>query len=181
MKTLRLPPSLFDELIQFLFQNELEQGGFLFAKPIGNELLVEDVYLIPPDGWLVQLDVYLEMKDTERAKVMNIARQGGWSVIDCHSHPGSNDDVWFSPSDIAGISGFAAYAKWKLSGLPYVAAVWGEKSVDAVLWRGDFSQAQRLDEIRIARPGGDLILIPRGTWFQEPRAYWRKERPRFGR
>jgi hypothetical protein len=166
---------LFDELKAFLFQSDLEQGAFLFAKPDGESIHVIDSYLIPSEGWSVQLDVYLEMKDSERGKIMQMARQRGCAVIDCHSHPDSGDDVWFSPSDIAGITKFAAYVKWKLPGTPYVATVWGEDSVDAVVWLPNVKEPQALDSVDIRLASGSTSLKPRGTWFREPRAYWRRE------
>src|SRR5215216_4798247 len=99
-----------DKLRKHLFQSEVEQGAFLFteANESRNELILKitDYYLIPKDGWQVQLDVYLEMKDSERSKIMSIARKGGYGVIDCHSHPGSDNKVQFSPSDCYGITDF---------------------------------------------------------------------------
>jgi hypothetical protein len=76
--------------------------------------------------------------------------------------------VWFSPSDVAGISEFAEYAKWKLDGKPFTATVWGEESVDAVLWQGDFKAAQRVRAVTIAGNPNQTI-IPTGSWFRAPR------------
>jgi hypothetical protein len=173
---LNIPDRIFERMTKHLFQGRLEQGAFLFAKPEEDHLLVENAYLIPADAWAVQLDVYLEMKDSARARVMNEARRGGWAVVDCHSHPGAGDDVWFSPSDIAGIAAFAQYAKWKLDGKPYVAMVWGEQSLDAVVWSGSFTKAEPIRRVRILKERKSLIIAPRNTWFKEPRAYWRKAR-----
>jgi homogentisate 1,2-dioxygenase len=168
--TVAIPRDLEKTLRRHLFQNELEQGAFLFAHVTATagdiSLEAKDIYLIPPDGWQVQLEVYLEMKDTERAKIMKIARDADFAVIDCHSHPGSGDDVWFSPSDQAGISDFALYVKWKLDGKPYAAMVWGESSLDAVAWHSNFAEVQQVDEVRIVGRSSQ-ILTPRGTWFRK--------------
>ena len=116
-----------ERLWQHLFQNDLEQGAFLFARAEANDgaltLVVEDSYLVPTRAWEVQLDVYLQMKDSERAKIMQIARSRTLCAIDCHSHPHAATDVWFSPSDVASISKFSAYAKWKLDRRPFAAMV----------------------------------------------------------
>jgi hypothetical protein len=153
------------------FQNEVEQGAFLFARPdtaaAGVRLVVEDLYLVPPLGWEVQMEVYLQMRDSERAKIMKLARDKNLAAIDCHSHPQAGQDVWFSPSDVAGIMEFAQYARWKLDGKPFAAMVWGEASVDAVVWHGSFSQAERVDEIHVGNP--PRVLIPNGSWFRPPR------------
>jgi len=172
-----IPEDLERMLRSHLFQNELEQGAFLFAQPLRyrDELWLEavNVYLIKPSGWEVQLEVYLEMNDAERAKIMKIAKDTNLAVIDCHSHPGSDEDVGFSPSDKRGITEFAAYAKWKLDGKPFTAMVWGESSVDAVGWCDSFEKATKIDVVKIL---GDSarVLVPRGTWFHRIPSYRKK-------
>jgi len=170
-----IPGSLFDEVKVFLFQSNLEQGAFLFAQTEGQEIHAKEAYLIPAEGWSVQLDVYLEMKDAERGKIMQMAKQRGCAVVDCHSHPDSGNDVWFSPSDIAGITKFAPYVNWKLPGTPYVATVWGEDSIDAVIWLPGSNEPELLEKVLIQSGSASTSLKPRGTWFREPRSYWRKE------
>jgi hypothetical protein len=169
-----IPGPLFARLNAHLFQSDLEQGAFLFGQAAEDTFSVVDVHLVPESGWEVQLEVYLEMKDSERARIMAKAVQMRASVVDCHSHPGARDDVWFSPSDIAGINAFAQYAKWKLRGGVYVATVWGESSVDAVFWSGSFERPARIECVEIDEPR-PRQLIPTGSWFREPRAYRRKE------
>lgn len=167
-----IPDAVAAKLREHFFQNEKEQGAFLFARaaPCGDDLnlLIEDCYLVPARGWEVQMEVYLEMKDSERGKIMKLARDKNLCAIDCHSHPDSGADVWFSPSDIAGISDFAKYARWKLNGKPFAAMVWGEESLDAVLWSGDFAEAQRVHEVQFVGTQKQIHL-PRGSWFQAPK------------
>lgn len=167
-----IPSRMVQALREHFFKNELEQGAFLFAQ-VSQEggdltLLAADYYLVPARGWAVQIEVYLEMKDSERGKIMKLAREKNLSAIDCHSHPRAGDDVWFSPSDVAGISQFAEYAKWKLDGKPFAAMVWGEESVDAVLWHGDFTAAERVRAVTVAGNPNQTI-IPTGSWFRAPR------------
>ncbi len=169
MNTIEIPNSTLKVLRGHLFQNELEQGAFLFAlarsEAAGVQLVVKDYYLVPPSGWDEQMDVYLQMRDAERAKIMKMARDRGACTVDCHSHPHADADVWFSPSDIHGITDFAQYAKWKLSARPFAAMVWGRRSVDAVVWGGDFSEAQRVDEVRVLGTAARL-LRPTNSWFR---------------
>lgn len=167
-----LPFDLGQQLSGHLLQGDLEQGAFLFATStfLDDDLILtaDRVYRVPPDGWEVQTQDYLQLKDTERAKIMKFARDGGYALIDCHSHPASDSDVTFSCSDRSGITEFAAYAKWKLDGKPYIAMVWGESSVDAVAWYGNFAAAMPVAEVRVA---GDRprVFVPRGTWHHRPR------------
>lgn len=168
-----IPAATVDALRRHFFQSEVEQGAFLFARPERNEaelrMVVEDFYLVPPRGWEVQVEVYLQMRDSERARIMKLARDKNLAAIDCHSHPHANDDVRFSSSDVAGITEFAQYAKWKLNGKPFAAMVWGEESVDAVIWQSDFASAERVQETQIVGSAGS-ILSPTGSWFRTPRA-----------
>ncbi len=155
------------ELKKHLFKNRKEQGAFLFsdviAEPDELRLVVKDLYLISPDGWELQEENFLEMKDEERAKIMKIARDKNFAVIDCHSHPGANDYVWFSPSDRRGIEEFAAYARWKLDGKPFAALVWGESSFDGVIWHSDFAKSHAIDALQIFGKN-KKILLPQNTW-----------------
>lgn len=166
--TINMTDTIYCSLLNHLFPGPLEQGVFLFANPVVTgdnlELAVVDMYPVLPEGWLVQDEDYLEMSDKERAKIMKMARDGGFAVIDCHSHPGARDKAWFSPSDRRGITEFAGYAKWKLSGMPFAAMVWGESSVDAVVWHHDFQAAYDVEKVVVA---GECqrVLTPRGTWY----------------
>lgn len=176
-----LPGEIERRVRAHLFQNELEQGAFLFAQ-IKQEtaqtiLEVAEVYLVPPDGWQLQMDVHLEMKDEERAKIMRLARQKNLALVDCHSHPGSFNKVWFSTSDRYGISEFALYAKWKLSGKPYAAMVWAESSIDAVVWDGSFRAALPVAQVTVIDDQA-RILIPEGSWFS--RALGQRQVNRYG-
>src|SRR5437868_13312954 len=146
---LAIPDAIYGRFHAHLFQSAIEQGAFFLGNVSDNTFLADDVYLVPESGWEVQLEVYLEMKDSERSKIMSLAVKRGASIVDCHSHPGAKDDVWFSPSDIAGITAFAQYAKWKLRGGVYIASVWGESSVDAVTWSGTFAAPTAVESVEI--------------------------------
>lgn len=167
---LTIPAEIERAVRDHLFQNELEQGAFLFAhidqEPGQTTLQVAEAYLVPAEGWQVQMDIHLEMKDEERAKIMRLAKQKNLALVDCHSHPHSFERVWFSPSDRHGITEFALYAKWKLGAKPYTAMVWAETSIDAVVWDTDFTGALPMKQITVV-DGKRTILIPKGTWFSQ--------------
>lgn len=163
--------SLVITLKKHLFQNKVEQGAFLFSKVLESpeELRLEavDLYCVPPDGWEVQEKYFLEMKNDERARIMKIARDGDFAIVDCHSHPRQGKLVCFSPSDCKGIEEFATYARWKLDRRPYAAMIWGEASIDGILWHGDFTKPHFIDEIQIIgkKP---TVLLPRNIWYLKP-------------
>jgi len=164
-----IPTGIHDRIRDHLFQSELEQAAFLFASTEvdagGIRFHVQDCYLVPSAGWDVQMDVYLEMSDEERAKILKMARDRNAAIIDCHSHPHSQEEVWFSPSDLAGITEFGQYVKWKLKGRPFAALVFAEASIDGVVWHGEFAGAEPLSALSIE---GQARLRPTGSWFNRP-------------
>jgi hypothetical protein len=163
-----LPNILHQQMMAHLFQNDLEQAVFLFARPeiVGDlvTLTAVELYAVPAEGWEVQLEMHLRMTDAERGKILKLARDKNLALIDCHSHPHSGDDVWFSGSDVSGTTDFAAYVNWKLDGKPFAAMVWGEKSVDAVMWHGDFAAPETLARICIGDSKPQAFQA-RGSWF----------------
>jgi hypothetical protein len=170
MKTkIIIPADIEENLLAHFFQNTVEQGAFLFSRTeVSGDavcLNVKSAYLVPPEGWEVQHELYLEMRDDERAKIMKLARDQASGVVDCHSHPGSKDKVQFSASDRTGITEFAAYAKWKLPGQPFAAMVWGETSLDAVLWQGEFLNAEIVNEVIVPSGPSCRVILPQGSWF----------------
>jgi molybdopterin-synthase adenylyltransferase len=170
-RIIEIPEDFRARLASHFFQNRLEQGAFLFADASVSEtqmiLTVQNIYLVPESAWDIQNEVYLEMSNDERAKVMKMARDRGSCLVDCHSHPHASDDVWFSPSDRYGINEFAQYAKWKLDNRPFAATVWGEASIDAVMWQSDFLSPMKVDEVVI----GMSKIVPRQSWFRRARGF----------
>lgn len=162
-----LPVQLERAIRAHLFQSSLEQGAFLFARveatPHLSRIRVNKAYLVPPGGWRFQGPLYLELKDEERAHVMQMAREAGYCLIDCHSHPDSGDYVEFSSSDVLAITEFASYVRWKLDARPYIAMVWSKAAVDAVVWHGDFTKADFVNELHVTGHSG-RVLIPAGSW-----------------
>jgi proteasome lid subunit RPN8/RPN11 len=168
--SITIPERIETPVRQHLLQNHLEQGAFLYAKvrrlPEQVDLSVVEFHLVPPEGWLVQEPYYLEMDDAERSRIMKRARDGGWAVIDCHSHPSST--AFFSPSDRRGAAEFAEYARWKLDGKPFSAVVWAPETVDAVVWDGVRQTTPA--PIKVIRIVGseERLLVPEATWSTEP-------------
>lgn len=170
MKTKILIPEPLEHILrEHLFSGAVEQGAFLFAHFEQREAVLaleaKEAYLIPPDAWTIQTEAHLELKNSERAKIMHFARKNALAAIECHSHPNSGEFVSFSPSDHRGIVEFSQYVKWKLDGRPYAATVWGESSIDAVVWYGDFARAHPVHQVCIEGIKGKT-LTPRDTWSE---------------
>jgi len=135
--TISIPERIYKRLRDYLFQNEKEQGAFLFAnsssKQNGLNLLVKDLHLIPSVAWDVQESFYLELNNDEKVKIMKKARDGNFDLIECHSHR-NHGSANFSPSDLHGLAEFVEYVRWKLPGKKYGALVWTETSVIGKVW-----------------------------------------------
>lgn len=174
---IRLPQAIKKDLYDHLFQNDVEQAAFLFACCLESaDAVMFDVfeqYLVPEDGWAHQSEYHLELEDSERAKIMKLARDRGAAIIDCHSHVGACSDLNFSLSDVSGIKEFKNYVKWKLDGKPYCAMVFNKSSIDAVAWHGNFEKPMRVNEIQVTGPRREII-VPLMTWNDEP---WKKGSP----
>jgi hypothetical protein len=170
--TVSMPEAMFERLKRDLFQSELEQAAFLYAEHRQDDdrvhLAALEYYLVPPEGWEIQHEFHLELTDEERARILKRARDGGFALIDCHSHPPAVHDVEFSPSDVWGITEFAQYVRWKLDGRPYAALVWGQASVDAVGWHSDFKTPSHVSQI-LVEGTEEHVLVPHYS-FLRPRA-----------
>jgi hypothetical protein len=180
---INIPADIKKRVYKHLFQNELEQGAFLYShytEDIAKMTLeIVDQYLVPRSGWHIQSGFHLELKDDERAKIMKLARDKKYALIDCHSHINLGRKVAFSLSDKAGIGEFSGYVKWKLDGRSYVAIALNKTSADAVGWHGDYSKPCRINEIRIVG-SNEKIIAPRYTW-PEKISYIYKEEKHGGR
>ena len=82
--------SHYRRLLSHLFSGSSEQGAFLFATEYRTKMeavfRVNDIRSVPNDGWDYQERAYLELKESEKVKVMRIAKARGCSLIECHSH-----------------------------------------------------------------------------------------------
>jgi hypothetical protein len=170
-----LPEHLHQTLMRHLFQNDLEQAAFLFASHAVDggtlKMTAVDVHLVPADAWDYQSEMHLQMSDEERGKILKMARDKGLALVDCHSHPHAGDDVWFSGSDVSGITEFAAYVNWKLRNKPFAAIVWAEDSLDAVAWHGAFDSVQSVESVNIESSAGIRAIAPKNTWHKH--RFWK--------
>jgi hypothetical protein len=158
-----IPERLYRSLAKHLFKGSLEQGAFLFAtdSSISGEpaLEVKNLYLIPSEAWDVHSPYYLELKDTEKVRIMKMARQLDCHLIECHSHRHSSGPARFSPSDISGLDEFVEYVRWKLPGKKYGALVWTESSVYGQVWNGGQASPTDVSEVRIAKRWGRYTTV----------------------
>jgi hypothetical protein len=136
---------------------EAEQAAFVFARLESNGDSARFGYLdwvpIPEVGFEYRSDVYLELADISRAKVIKQAHDLGASLIEFHSHTGAWPAA-FSPSDLDGFTEFVPHVWWRLRGRPYAAVVVSRDSFDGLVWRKNPESPERLQGILV---GGGFV------------------------
>jgi len=151
---LRIPENVYREIQSHLLPEDprSEEAGFIFAKrmSLGEDEVFEYVewYPVPPDGFLVQSNVHLELTDETRAAVIKRAHDLDASMVELHTHGGP----WparFSPSDLIGFQEFVPHVWWRLRGKPYIAVVVTPTDFDGLVWLMDADTPQHLDGIEV--------------------------------
>ena len=89
---------------ELLARRDVETAGVLLARSMGNDLfVVEDLLLVPDDGYDIREPDRLRIKPVTLNRLWRRARDEGLSVFTIHTHPLSTE-AWFSLADDAGDS-----------------------------------------------------------------------------
>jgi proteasome lid subunit RPN8/RPN11 len=114
-----------------------EEAAFLFAHvehtSRGVTFNVRDWYAVTSDDYSRRDREGIELNDASRARLFKAAHEGGFSLVECHSHPGP----WpagFSETDVNGFGEFVPHVWWRLKGRPYAAIVVASDTFDAIAW-----------------------------------------------
>lgn len=114
-----------------------EQAAFLFAKSSKFDHHVDfeviGFELLTADDFDAQLDDYLELGDSTRARLIKKAHDLSASLIELHSHPGPWKAA-FSWSDRIGLQQTVPHMWWRLQKRPYLAIVVAPSGFDALVW-----------------------------------------------
>lgn len=117
--------------------NVLEQAAFGFARveSVEDQLLLRLMEWLPVkrDGFDVQSEAYLKLRDGMSGHVIKRAHDLGCSLIEFHSHMG-HWPAMFSPSDLHGFEEFVPHVWWRLKGRPYAAIVVTDAGFDGLAW-----------------------------------------------
>jgi hypothetical protein len=134
MTTLAIDASTYSQLRNTLRWTGVEQVAFLFAGPPteGDQLVVKDIYQVPPEGFDHQSDLHVSLTDQTRARVIKRAWDLGGALVETHSH--KHGPPGFSPSDLHGFSDWVPHVRWRLAGRPYIALVFVGRTFDALVW-----------------------------------------------
>jgi molybdopterin-synthase adenylyltransferase len=136
-----------------IYSNNIEQAAFLLAGVSRSQqqtaLLVREIIVVPPDGFIKQSGVYLEIDPAFMAPIIKKARINKLSVISLHSHPFSGSSVGFSGIDDRGEAELISKIQQRVSNIPHATMVFGQSSVDARIWYPDSCDPVPVDVIKI--------------------------------
>ncbi len=154
MNSIRMTSEQFEILRSYLLSDpKQEAAAFLvagfFKNDNGIHFVVRDV-LIPEDkDYNFRSDYHLEVSPIFFNKAISRAERNNVTVIQCHSHPFSKDELWYSPSDYAGESTSSRTIRECLENKPMGSLLFGQNMVMGRVWLGPNKKPEAIDELRI--------------------------------
>ena len=159
---LRLPEDVYEMVWAHLLDgnSESESAGFIFVVPGSQDDDIKvfeyvEWYPVPSDGFVERSWYHLELTDEVRGAVIKRAHDLGASIVEFHSHGGSQPAA-FSHSDHRGFREFVPHVQWRLKKKPYFAVVVTQNDFDGLVWISDPKRPHHLDGIMV----GDKLLKP---------------------
>ena len=166
MTALAIDRETYSQLRDALRWTGVEHVAFLFTGPAasGEQLVVRDIYHVPPDGFDFQSDLHVSLTDETRARVIKRAWDLGGCLVETHSH--KHGPPRFSPSDLYGFEDWVPHVRWRLASRPYIALVFAGGAFDALVWEGSSNAPTPLQALIVDRQS----IAPSGlTYRQLPR------------
>lgn len=162
---LTFSPEQYSDLRGHLFSGKVEQLAFLFCydRRSDDYIHLECVHIDPicSEDFEYQSEYHIHLRDRVKSNVISKAWQGGYSVIEAHSHRGEHSRARFSGSDMAGFAEFVPHIRWRLQGRTYGALVFTNKEFDALVWANSRTDPSPVEAIvvsnEIFRPTNSTI------------------------
>lgn len=157
--------TLWRELGSFLLQNEIEQFCFLFCHTsVSDDSIVvfpKEIVVFENDPQVVQQHEYSVRVDRSVVKeaYIRFIESEYTALVNCHSHPFEEDDVWFSgvddENDIEHSKNFLSGIKkakadfGKNSEIFYLSMVFGQKTVSARYYKLATKKFKSVDRVTV--------------------------------
>jgi len=144
----------FETLRDYLLADrEAEAAAFLvagfFKNDRGHHFTVRDVLIPAAKDYNIRSGYHLEMSPVFFNKAISRAERSGLTVMQCHSHPSSRDELWYSPSDFAGESVSAQTVHECLNRRPMGSLLFGQDMIMGRIWTVPGKDPVPLDQLRI--------------------------------
>jgi hypothetical protein len=150
---IELPQKMFNRLKKHLLppRCRVEEAAFLFAEVSETPTILvfsfRDWYALTPKDFLVQTSYHIELVEDMRPRMIKAAHDSQCALIEVHSH--LSDPARFSSSDIAGFREVVPHVRWRLGNRPYAAIVLTRGGFDALVWREQSANPERLTDLTI--------------------------------
>lgn len=154
MNSIRMTSKQLEMLRSYLLSDpQQEAAAFLvagfFKNDNGIHFVVRDV-LIPEDkDYDFRSGYHLEVSPIFFNRAIGRAERNDITVIQCHSHPFSKDELRYSPSDYAGESTSSQTIYDCLNGKPMGSLLFGQNMVIGRVWTRSDKEPEPVDELRI--------------------------------
>lgn len=163
MNTVRMTSKQFETLRNhLLLEEERESAAFLvagfFENGEGFHFTVRDVLIPEEKDYNFRSGYHIEVSPIFFNKAISKAERSGITVIQCHSHPFSKDELWYSPSDYAGESTSSQTIRDCLNDKPMGSLLFGQNMIMGRAW---FSPNQKPEPI------DRLIIVDRHMRIQQ--------------
>lgn len=138
-----------------LFQeNGDEQAAYAFVSPSARDdkirLLAHHIVLLQPGHFASQSGAFLELESSTAAAIAQHAIENQWGLVEIHSHPFANEHVGFSSTDTGyALPRFRWFAAKAHKAFPHVMLVFGQNSVDGLIYDPDIDDMRKIDSITI--------------------------------
>ena len=154
MNTVRMTSKQFETLRDYLLsEKKIESAAFLvvgfFENSEGFHFTVRDVLIPRENDYNVRNGYHIEVSPILFNKAISRAERSGITIIQCHSHPFSKDELWYSSSDYAGESISSQTIYDCLNGKPMGSLLFGQNMIIGRAWLSPGKEPVKIDQLRI--------------------------------
>ena len=152
MNSIRMTSRQFDKIKNYILAGEDESAAFLvagfFENKHGIHFTVREVIIPKENDYNIRSPHRLEVSPMFFNKSISIAEANNATVIQCHSHPFSKGELWYSPSDNYG-EGLSSQTVYNCLGKPMGSMLFGPDGIIGRAWLPNKSKPVNMDEIRL--------------------------------
>lgn len=142
----------FTKIQQYVLADESEAAVFLIAGYFENEFgihfTVRNIIIPNERDYDVRSPYRLEVSPMFFNKVISIAEGNNVTVIQCHSHPFSKNELWYSASDNSGES-LSSQTIYKCLGTPMGSLLFGSDGVIGRAWLPGKNKPIQIEQLRL--------------------------------
>ncbi len=119
-------------------------------------LLVREIVPVPAEGIESKGGAFITLRPEWLAVPLKCAREAGLTTVLAHSHPFSQGAVRFSSIDTAGQATLVPKVRARLPSRPVAELVFGQDSIDGLLWLPGRQEPRAIDEVVVVGPRLDI-------------------------